>query len=526
MSKGPTPRHSKSPKPLTIDLDATDVTPRSAPDADTKPTPDKPAADQAAAKAVETGAGGRPAEKAPEKTPVSGSGGTAKAATGEAMPSESKTEAPAGKKTDASSDKPAAAGADIKTDSKTGESASSGRAGGSASAMPGAESKTAGSQSKPSEPKPVQPAPSKRGGGFGMVVSGLIGAIIALGGGYGLQTAGLLPVPGASPESGEIQSLASRVDGLAGTVDQLSGNLSALSAGGETDMATELQARLASLEAAIAGGAGNSGDSGSVDLGPLTGRLDALEASIAALGESAGDASADPELAAAVAELKAGQSGVNAAISEIQSRSSALSDSIAGLEQRQATLEARLDEPSRQIDLARAIAAAGLKTAIDRGGPFMSELEAFASVAPDDPAVPEFRDLAARGVPSRSGLMEPFRRRPTGRSPRPTRSIPMQAGGPSDVERAVGGQGAAGRRGRGRHPGRHRRAHRGPPARRQSRCGAERVEHSARSLAGGRGGLRRRAGRTGARGKADRVVADWRGAGGRRIRSTGQLGDR
>jgi hypothetical protein len=29
MSKGPTPRHSKSPKPVTIDLDATDVTPKS-----------------------------------------------------------------------------------------------------------------------------------------------------------------------------------------------------------------------------------------------------------------------------------------------------------------------------------------------------------------------------------------------------------------------------------------------------------------------------------------------------------------
>jgi hypothetical protein len=38
----------------------------------------------------------------------------------------------------------------------------------------------------------------------------------------------------------------------------------------------------------------------------------------------------------------------------------------------------------------------------------MSELEAFASVAPDDPAVPEFRDLAARGVPSRSDLIERF----------------------------------------------------------------------------------------------------------------------
>jgi hypothetical protein len=60
------------------------------------------------------------------------------------------------------------------------------------------------------------------------------------------------------------------------------------------------------------------------------------------------------------------------------------------------------------VDLARAIAAAGLKTAIDRGGSFMSELEAFASVAPDDPAVPELRDLAARGVPSRSDLIERF----------------------------------------------------------------------------------------------------------------------
>jgi hypothetical protein len=96
---------------------------------------------------------------------------------------------------------------------------------------------------------------------------------------------------------------------------------------------------------------------------------------------------ADTELAAAVTELKAGQSGVNAAVSELQSQSAALSDSVAGLEQRQASLEARIDEPSRQIDLARAIAAAGLKSAIDRGGPFMSELEAFASVAPDDPAV-------------------------------------------------------------------------------------------------------------------------------------------
>ena len=38
----------------------------------------------------------------------------------------------------------------------------------------------------------------------------------------------------------------------------------------------------------------------------------------------------------------------------------------------------------------------------------MSELEAFASVAPKDPAVPDLRDLAAAGVPSRANLIERF----------------------------------------------------------------------------------------------------------------------
>ncbi|MDP3527582.1 MAG: mitofilin family membrane protein, partial [Hoeflea sp.] len=97
---------------------------------------------------------------------------------------------------------------------------------------------------------------------------------------------------------------------------------------------------------------------------------------------------------------------------ELQGQSSAqfseLSERIATLDQGQAELADQLDEPGRQIDLARAIAAAGLKSAIDRGGSFMSELEAFATVAPDDPAVPELRDLAASGVPSRSSLIEGF----------------------------------------------------------------------------------------------------------------------
>ncbi|WP_394691450.1 COG4223 family protein [Hoeflea sp.] len=400
MSKGPTPRHSKSPKPLTIDLDAKDVTPQSASGAETKPATGKPKP------------AGKPAETAPSKS----SSSTPKVSAAAATKPATKTETATDKKPAGSGVKPASIDVGTSTTAKSGPSTSVAEGNASkstpdqAQAQGEAQAKTqARAETKRSESKPTQPAPSKRGGGLGMVASGLIGAIIALGGGYGLQTTGLLPAPGVSPDSADqLQSLASRVDGLAGTVNQLSADLSALPSDGDSGLTTELQARLASLEAAIAGGAAAPGDGGTVDLAPLNARLDALEANVAALGESDANASADPELAAAVTELKAGQSGVNAAVSELQSQSAALSDSVAGLEQRQDTLEARLDEPSRQIDLARAIAAAGLKTAIDRGGPFMSELEAFASVAPDDPAVPEFRDLAASGVPSRSDLMEAF----------------------------------------------------------------------------------------------------------------------
>lgn len=58
--------------------------------------------------------------------------------------------------------------------------------------------------------------------------------------------------------------------------------------------------------------------------------------------------------------------------------------------------------------MARAIALSGLKTAIDRGGPFLSELDALKSVSPEDPAVAALTPLASNGVPSRSDLVRDF----------------------------------------------------------------------------------------------------------------------
>ncbi|WP_425349608.1 COG4223 family protein [Hoeflea olei] len=93
---------------------------------------------------------------------------------------------------------------------------------------------------------------------------------------------------------------------------------------------------------------------------------------------------------------------------DTSSKLSELASRLDALEQRQSTLSSQVAAPARQVDLAQTIAAAGLKSAIDRGGSFMTELEAYASVAPDDPAVAELRQLAASGVPSRSKLIEDF----------------------------------------------------------------------------------------------------------------------
>jgi hypothetical protein len=58
--------------------------------------------------------------------------------------------------------------------------------------------------------------------------------------------------------------------------------------------------------------------------------------------------------------------------------------------------------------VALAIASAGLKAAIDRGGPFMSELETLANISPDDPAIKELKTFAATGVPSRANIVNDF----------------------------------------------------------------------------------------------------------------------
>jgi hypothetical protein len=71
-------------------------------------------------------------------------------------------------------------------------------------------------------------------------------------------------------------------------------------------------------------------------------------------------------------------------------------------------LEKQASEPRDDVQVAVAIASAGLKAAIDRGGPFAAELQTLADINPENPAVAELKTFAATGVPSRAGLVRDF----------------------------------------------------------------------------------------------------------------------
>jgi hypothetical protein len=211
-------------------------------------------------------------------------------------------------------------------------------------------------------------APQSSGGFTGRIGAGIVGGIIALTGGAGLQYAGQLP-------------------SFSNTVD-----------------VSSLQADVAKRTAAPAFNPAvlDIFRSAQTD---LTSQVAALSSEIAQLKlvkpVSGGDA---------VQALKARLAALESAVTRLPTNVFDPGSSIAfkALSDKVAALEAAPKDTGSVKSVAIAIAASGLKAAIDRGGSFMNELEAYASVAPASPDVVELRTLAAKGVPSSQDLLAGF----------------------------------------------------------------------------------------------------------------------
>ncbi|MCJ8149800.1 COG4223 family protein [Shinella sedimenti] len=223
------------------------------------------------------------------------------------------------------------------------------------------------------EPVRVETPPPPQRGNAGTLAAGILGGLIALLGAGSLQYGGYLPAPGPerAGDDAALSSLANEVEAL--------------------------KARLAETPSAAP-----------VDLQPLETRLAALEKSTADGGGAPGAA---PE---SVTKLEGDVSRLNSELAGLRDQIARTSEAVGTTEsqltERIAAAEQKLDTPRSDIEMAKAVAASALKTAIDRGGPYLAELEAFASVAPDDPSIAGLRAHAAVGVASRADLAADFQK--------------------------------------------------------------------------------------------------------------------
>ena len=155
---------------------------------------------------------------------------------------------------------------------------------------------------------------------------------------------------------------------------------------------------------------GTSPTQTAADTTDLPSEIEALRQQVQTLSNAPPAAADTGDLAGRVEALEtaAGSGDMTQRIAALEAQIGSATSTNTALEQRLAAAEAKLNETGPEQEVARAIAAAGLKAAIDRGGPFVTELETFATVASDDPALAELQAFGPTGVPSRNELQRQF----------------------------------------------------------------------------------------------------------------------
>lgn len=231
--------------------------------------------------------------------------------------------------------------------------------------------------------QPAQP-PVKSGSAMNPIAAGLIGAVLAIGGLYGLQTAGVVGAPGQGATV-SLEPLETQISALRGELDAVKAT-PAPDAGLADDIA-QIKGEIAALQSSAQ--AGGEGDAAALAaLGERIGKLESQAGIPEALGEK-------------VAGLETAQAAINDTATKIEGR-------IALLEQSVTRISGRVEQQASQPKAALAIVVTALKSAVDRGSTFTSELDAVAAVAPNAPEIATLRSFAETGVATRDELLADF----------------------------------------------------------------------------------------------------------------------
>ncbi|PRD44460.1 hypothetical protein C5748_07775 [Phyllobacterium phragmitis] len=238
----------------------------------------------------------------------------------------------------------------------------------------------------PAAAQPAKPA-SNSGGGFSALAAGLAGGVIALAGAAALQWGNVLPSPGGDGSADRLARIEQEIAQLRAAPPP--------AAGLDEESRAQLAEAHDTARQALQHAQGAASD------------IAALKQAVEA--QPAGDNTAPAqELTGRIAALEEKLASAQAQAAQAANAASDDSSSIAEVQSKLAALENRVAESSRQPAIAAAIAATALKSAIDRGGSFAAELDAYASVAPQSADIEALRKFAGTGVPTVADLNSRF----------------------------------------------------------------------------------------------------------------------
>lgn len=221
---------------------------------------------------------------------------------------------------------------------------------------------------------------------LGRLTSGVIGGIVALLGAAALQWAGILPSP--------------KTD-LSGLEQQIADLRKAAPAKAALDEGAQV-----ALNGAVENAEQALGQVSSLanELNGLKQSVADAQAKAATTGGSIDTSAIDARIAALETQLNTSQQKVEQAAGALASETQAS----AALQTRLDALETKVQDNAGQNNMALAIAATGLKAAIDRGGPFGAELDTYLAVAPASADAEALRVAASAGIPTVSMLASQF----------------------------------------------------------------------------------------------------------------------
>lgn len=387
MAKSSTPRHSKSTrKPATIDLDSSQikrldekVEPNTNPKPRTEKLLAKPVHDAEPVGDFAKAASTKPAQSAPPDIPK-------EPAKKPAQPADNKDKAPFTKP---------ASGTKSNSDTAARDNMQS--------------QKTAQNNTNHN---------NDRRGKSGIFIAGLVGAVAGLAGAFivlysssALQQAGWLPAADTTQENTQIRLLQDEV----ATLQKSLANLNEKPLAAQPDEATLNAVKSATDKA----------DNALSEIAKISSTLSTLSASIEKLSDQENIGSAAPdderfrELETKINSLQAllqqtqtdliqAQTQASQAASTSDSDKIMLNELKTELDEIKRFNAERAKQPDAAAMAASMIAANSLRSAIDRGGSFLSELETFKSVAPANTDISGLESYANLGIPTITELSNRF----------------------------------------------------------------------------------------------------------------------